>query len=417
MAAIRKRTWSTKQGTHIAWTVDFIDHTGTRRRRLFESRGKADEFRMETENQIRTGCFRPEAAKATVQDAAELFIRHCERRLERKEGMSRGVYVWYAGQIRNYICPSQKHYDATVKYRKRVQFEHGLGHLKLSQLTARTVSEFRDHLRDTGLSANSTRKILGLLKMILDYAINQDLLGVNVAQRVRVIARRDEAKKKIVPPTKEALKQLLAVAPRDFRVKLLFAAMTGLRAGEFHALRWRAIDLVRGEVIVTTRVDRFRQEDVTKTDAGMRTVPMGIELVAELKAWKLRAKRNGPDDIVFPNKRGWYEDHPNMVKRDFDPLFLRQGQLHEQNPAAHTIPPVRFNWHALRHFAVSCWIDLGLAPKTIQTFAGHATLAITMDRYGHLFKSEEHKAAMDEFSREFAAPSIMPMTEARAVSS
>src|SRR6185369_15630235 len=104
--------------------------------------------------------FRPEAEKATIQDAAELFIRHCERRLERKEGMSRGVYVWYAGQICNYICPSQKHYEATVKYRKRAQFEHGLGHLKLNQLTARTVSEFRDHLRDTGLSANSTRKIL-----------------------------------------------------------------------------------------------------------------------------------------------------------------------------------------------------------------------------------------------------------------
>ena len=43
----------------------------------------------------------------------------------------------------------------------------------------------------------------------------------------------------------------------------------------------------------------------------------------------------------------------------------------------------RFNWHALRHYAVSRWIDAGLQPKTIQTFAGHATLAVTMDRYGH----------------------------------
>jgi hypothetical protein len=25
-----------------------------------------------------------------------------------------------------------------------------------------------------------------------------------------------------------------------------------------------------------------------------------------------------------------------------------------------------------------------------------------MDRYGHLFKSEEHKAAMDEIARQFA---------------
>jgi integrase len=97
-----------------------------------------------------------------------------------------------------------------------------------------------------------------------------------------------------------------------------------------------------------------------------------------------------------------------MIKRDFDPLFERLAELHEENPDAHTIPPTRFNWHALRHFAISCWIDAGLKPKTIQTFAGHATLAITMDRYGHLFKSEEHKEAMDEIAREFAGNGPTP---------
>jgi hypothetical protein len=29
------------------------------------------------------------------------------------------------------------------------------------------------------------------------------------------------------------------------------------------------------------------------------------------------------------------------------------------------------------------------------TFAGHASLQITMDHYGHLFRSERHNAAMD----------------------
>ena len=82
-----------------------------------------------------------------------------------------------------------------------------------------------------------------------------------------------------------------------------------------------------------------------------------------------------------------------MIKWDFDPLFARLAELHKENPDGHTIPPKRFNWHALRHFAISCWIDAGLKPKTIQTFAGHATLAMTMDRYGHLFKSEEHREA------------------------
>jgi integrase len=36
----------------------------------------------------------------------------------------------------------------------------------------------------------------------------------------------------------------------------------------------------------------------------------------------------------------------------------------------------------------------------VQTFAGHSSLAVTMDRYGHLFKSEGHTRAMDEIARE-----------------
>ena len=63
-------------------------------------------------------------------------------------------------------------------------------------------------------------------------------------------------------------------------------------------------------------------------------------------------------------------------------------------------PPARFNWHALRHFAVSCWIEAGLSPKTVQTFAGHSSLQVTMDRYGHLFKSDDHKKAMDAIAKD-----------------
>jgi integrase len=46
----------------------------------------------------------------------------------------------------------------------------------------------------------------------------------------------------------------------------------------------------------------------------------------------------------------------------------------------------------------SCWIEAGFAPKTVQTFAGHASLQVTMDRYGHLFPSEDHNKKMDQIS-------------------
>ena len=51
--------------------------------------------------------------------------------------------------------------------------------------------------------------------------------------------------------------------------------------------------------------------------------------------------------------------------------------------------------HALRHFYASWCINrtedggLGLPPKNVQERLGHASITITLDRYGHLFKGDD----------------------------
>jgi integrase len=89
-----------------------------------------------------------------------------------------------------------------------------------------------------------------------------------------------------------------------------------------------------------------------------------------------------------------------MIKHKFTPLFKRLTEKHAANPQTWPEAPASFNWHALRYFAISCWIEAGLSPKTVQTFAGHSSLQVTMDRYGHLFKSDDHQKAMDTIARE-----------------
>ncbi len=280
-------------------------------------------------------------------------------------------------------------------------FAKGLGHQKLSQLTARNVVEFRDDLRTAGVSVPTTRKILGTLQLVLAHAIGLDLVAVNVARGVKVIGRRDEGAKRIVPPSEDALRQLLSVADPDFRVVMIVASATGLRAGELHALRWRHIDFARAELTVETRVDAYGDEDVTKTAAGMRTLPLGAAVLQILREWQERAAFREAGDLVFPNRKGGYEGHDNMVKRRFLPLFRKLTDWHAEDPTQRPRPPARFNWHALRHFAVSCWIEAGLNPKTVQVFAGHSSLQVTMDRYGHLFKSDDHRRAMDIMAKKY----------------
>lgn len=153
----------------------------------------------------------------------------------------------------------------------------------------------------------------------------------------------------------------------------------------------RHVDLEAGTVAVATRLDRYGVEDTTKSVAGRRTVSIGRAQLDDLKAFKGDAL---PDQLVFPVEirrkgddrvRHAFTNHGNMLKRQLKPLLERAEQPH-------------VGWHSLRHFAVSTWIDDGRPPKTVQTWAGHATLAITMDRYGHLFPSDDHKTAMDRIA-------------------
>lgn len=49
-------------------------------------------------------------------------------------------------------------------------------------------------------------------------------------------------------------------------------------------------------------------------------------------------------------------------------------------------------FHKGRHTYASIGIAAGLNPKTLSTYLGHATITITLDRYGHLMPGSEVKA-------------------------
>jgi Phage integrase family len=66
-------------------------------------------------------------------------------------------------------------------------------------------------------------------------------------------------------------------------------------------------------------------------------------------------------------------------------LSLPQGKLRSIQSSA---------FHDLRHTCASLLIDQGAHPKMISAHLGHKSIAITMDRYGHLF--EEHSERLAE---------------------
>lgn len=79
MATVRKRTWRTAGGeVNSAWAVDFVDQLGQRQRRQFTTKKAADAYRITIEGQIQAGTYRADAAKVSVQEVAEEWLKHCE---------------------------------------------------------------------------------------------------------------------------------------------------------------------------------------------------------------------------------------------------------------------------------------------------------------------------------------------------
>jgi len=269
MAKVRKRTWKNKFGeAKSAYLVDYTDSRGGRRRKHFLSKKAADAFRIQIEGQMQAGTYRSSADKVTLMDVCESFLEHCVGRYKRDERMTRKMLVVYKGHVTNHI----------------LHLDHGLGSRKLSQLTARSVGDFRDRLRSAGVTVPTTRKILATLHSALAYAVSQDWVATNAAHGTRVIGPRDEGSRKIVPPSKADMGAMLSGADEELRIKLIFAASTGVRAGEQWAARWRDADLKTGHLHIGRRVDAYREEGVPKSAAGVRTVPISSQLTAMLKS-------------------------------------------------------------------------------------------------------------------------------------
>jgi integrase len=194
------------------------------------------------------------------------------------------------------------------------------------------------------------------------------------------------------PLTREEVDRLLARLEGATHVAVLTAVSTGVRRGELFALRWSDFDRERRRLRVGRSLDRHRHGEFhePKTRRSVRMIACRPTLVEALVAHRLGSDFAADDDLIFSNRDGGPMDAANFVRREFRPALRRVK-----------VPMVRF--HDLRHTFASLLIAQGVAPKLISEQLGHASIAITMDRYGHLF-DQSYADASDAVERAFELP-------------
>jgi integrase len=255
------------------------------------------------------------------------------------------------------------------------------------------------------LAPSTVETVVAVLRAMLASAVEDGVIPINPAARVQL----PEVTPRVLVPMDPAqvLALARAVSPR-YRVGVVLGAGAGLRFGEATGLIVQRAELLRRRILILEQAQNGALAPL-KTKASRRVVPVGDWIVEEIAA---HLERFGPgqDQVILSNAAG------RIIRRNaFGDMWrsaVAAARTCGKPPAeisaatgcretcadgAHMLL-VGTRFHDLRHFYASALISANLNPKVIQARLGHATIAETMDTYGHLFPDAEDlgRTAVDQ---------------------
>ena len=260
------------------------------------------------------------------------------------------------------------------------------GKLPLDEITRNQVKDYLSDLAKNGLSRNTLRNTLCTLRVILNHAIEDELIDRNPAARLGRFVKSEKPEFQATALTQEEVEAFLQSAQEvcpDYYPLFLAAVRAGLRRGELVALRWGDIQFGANENdpnrFILVQHNYVNRQFTTPKSKKSRRVDLSRQLRTELLALRdhrmLNAFAAGQtgvlDDLVFPSPEGCVLDPDNLVKRYFLPVIEHAGLR-------------RIRLHDLRHSYGSLLIQNGASLTYVKQQMGHASIQTTVDTYGHL---------------------------------
>ncbi len=284
---------------------------------------------------------------------------------------------WLASKVK--IKPSTRAtYDALL----RTHVLPVWGRVPLAGVRHEDVAAWVQRLHSSGLSASRTRQAFVVFAQVLDLAVRSRRIPANVARGVELPSLTAAAHERgeMRALTEEEI-WTLADAAGEQRLAVLVLGWCGLRFGELAGLRVKRVNLLGRELrieVALSEIGGKLTEGTPKTRGSRRTVPLPVWLADELAPL---LENKGPEDYLLTAAEGGPLRGGNWRRRVFDPA-VRAAGLASQTTGDMLRP------HDLRHTAASLHIKHGTPPKVLSALLGHASVAITLDRYGHLYPGD-----------------------------
>ena len=238
------------------------------------------------------------------------------------------------------------------------------------------------------LAPSSLKRIHSVLHAALQDAVDERLLRFHPMRGMEAPKAKQVAVR--VLDADSARRVYDAAGRHHYGVVIRMALLTGMRRSELLGLRWEnvrfhddgtgVISVVEGALSVAGRGWVYGPP---KTDRGRRAIAISTAAVGLLRDWRAQSADSAGtgSGLVFASRNGTPVT-PTMLRRTWARV-LRDAHIDNN----------RRGMHVLRHTHASLLFAEGVNPKVVSERLGHATVAFTMQTYGHLLPTMQEAAA------------------------
>jgi integrase len=235
----------------------------------------------------------------------------------------------------------------------------------LARIAAEDIADFQKARIDAHISGRTVNMEVSVLRRMLKKARRWALL----AEDVKMFPEVSHIGQAITPEQKATLFRVAGTKPEWMvaHCAAVLAVSTTCRGVELKNLRWQNVDL--WERLMTIRR--------SKTDAGLRVIPLNADAVAALAQLKERSEaligEVRPEHYVFPTcEKGKLDPTRHQVtwRTAWRALTKEAG-----------LKGLRF--HDLRHQAITELAEAGAPDATLKAIAGHVSQRM-LEHYSHV---------------------------------
>lgn len=339
------------------------------------------------------------AEQEREQERAEEMEAERERAAARRDVVTVADYVdgfveRYRGAHGTLEESTRRDYRVSAKH-----IRAAFADVPLPELTAKAVDEWLVGMQE-GHSQSSQRKAYILLNLACKYAVRDGDIDVNPVEAVRPPAGAKADPNALTLANRDHLvNELRRFRPTPVRTAALLALYMGLRVGEIAALQWGDVDFKRKEIDVHAAIGQGKGATYrkgTKSEASNRRLPIPESLMAPLKERRALMRghlasagvRLNADEFarlyVVGTIEGAYKN-PNYISKEWRVLAENLGLTGTKGRIA--------TFHDLRHTFATVAVANHVDVKSVQSYLGHASAAMTLNVYADADEDAKRRAA------------------------